>query len=73
MRILLTGGTGMVGSNLREHPVLQSHTVMAPTSGELDLTDYQATASYFCDANIDLVIHAAGKVGGIQANMREPP
>jgi len=45
---------------------------MAPTSGELDLTDYQATASYFCDANIDLVIHAAGKVGGIQANMREP-
>lgn len=72
IRILLTGGGGMVGRNLLEHTALGEFDVLAPRSGELDLRDFSAVQSYLCKQQPDMVIHAAGKVGGIQANMREP-
>jgi GDP-L-fucose synthase len=72
MRILLTGGSGMVGQNLLEHPAIKEFTVIAPSSRELNLLDFSATQSYLHQLKPDLVIHAAGKVGGIQANIREP-
>jgi GDP-L-fucose synthase len=72
MRIVLTGGGGMVGQNLLEHPSLAGFDVLAPRSGELDLRDFNAVQAYLRKCNPDMVIHAAGKVGGIQANMREP-
>ncbi|MGZ5007081.1 MAG: GDP-L-fucose synthase family protein [Methylobacter sp.] len=72
MRILLTGGGGMVGRNLLEHDAIGEFDVLAPRSSELDLRDFEAVQSYMCRHNPDMVIHAAGKVGGIQANMREP-
>jgi GDP-L-fucose synthase len=72
MRILLTGGGGMVGRNLLEHPAIGEYEVLAPRSGELDLRDSQAVQGYLTKYRPDMVIHAAGKVGGIQANMREP-
>ncbi|MGZ5790577.1 MAG: GDP-L-fucose synthase family protein, partial [Burkholderiaceae bacterium] len=72
MRILLTGGGGMVGRNLFEHSVIGEFDVLAPRSSELDLRNFDAVQSYLRRHNPDLVIHAAGKVGGIQANMREP-
>ena len=72
MRILITGGSGMVGQNLLEHPDIKEFAVIAPSSRELNLLDFSATRSYLHQLKPDLVIHAAGKVGGIQANMREP-
>jgi GDP-L-fucose synthase len=72
MRILVTGGSGMVGQNLLEHPTLKEFTVIAPSSRELNLLDFSATQRYLYQLKPDLVIHAAGKVGGIQANIREP-
>jgi GDP-L-fucose synthase len=72
MRIVLTGGGGMVGQNLLEHPSLAGLEVLAPRSGELDLRNFDAVQNYLHKCNPDMVIHAAGKVGGIQANMREP-
>ena len=72
MRILLTGGGGMVGRNLLEHPAIAEFDVLAPRSSELDLRDSNAVQSYLRKHCPDMVIHAAGKVGGIQANMREP-
>jgi len=72
MRILLTGGGGMVGQNLLEHPAIGEFELLAPRSSELDLRDFGAVQSYLRKHNPDIVIHAAGKVGGIQANMREP-
>ena len=72
MRILLTGGGGMVGRNLLEHPSISSFEVIAPSSNELDLLDFKTVQNYLCKHEPDMVIHAAGKVGGIQANMREP-
>lgn len=72
MRILLTGGRGMVGRNLLEHPAINRFEVLSPHSGELNLLDYGVVQAYLHKQQPDMVIHAAGKVGGIQANMREP-
>ena len=71
-RLLLTGGTGMVGRNIRAHPAARDWTVLAPGSAELDLTDAAAVADFFDQNRPDMVIHAAGRVGGIQANMAHP-
>lgn len=72
IRVLLTGGGGMVGRNLLEHPDIGEFDVLAPRSGELDLRKFDAVQAYMRTHRPDIVIHAAGKVGGIQANMREP-
>lgn len=71
-RILLTGGGGMVGQNLLEHPEIGEFDVLAPRSSELNLCDFGAVQTYLRKHQPDVVIHSAGKVGGIQANMREP-
>lgn len=72
MRILLTGGSGMVGRNLLEHPALKDFECFAPPRRELDLFDCDAVENYLRKVRPDMVIHAAGRVGGIEANMREP-
>jgi GDP-L-fucose synthase len=71
-RILLTGGGGMVGRNLLDHPGMGKFEVLAPRSTELNLLDFAAVQAYVLAHKPDLIVHAAGKVGGIQANMREP-
>lgn len=71
-KILLTGGGGMVGRNLLEHSSIGEFEILAPRSSELDLCDFNAVQCYLLKHKPDMVIHAAGKVGGIQANMREP-
>jgi GDP-L-fucose synthase len=70
--ILLTGGSGMVGRNILEHPSAGDWTILAPASCELDLTDAVAVTDYVVAHKPYLVIHAAGQVGGIQANMAHP-
>ncbi|MGV0954053.1 MAG: GDP-L-fucose synthase family protein [Fluviibacter sp.] len=72
MRILLTGGSGMVGRNVREHPKAQNYEILTPASAELNLCDPLAVRSWMRDWQPDLVIHAAGRVGGIQANIKTP-
>lgn len=71
-KILLTGGSGMVGQNLLEYFGAKHFDVLAPTRRELDLGNFEAVFAYIQKSNPDIVIHAAGKVGGIQANIREP-
>lgn len=72
MRILITGGRGMVGRNFIEHAAAQDHEILAPASSELDLRDAHAVGCYLKEYSPDVVVHAAGRVGGIQANMRYP-
>lgn len=62
----------MVGRNVLEHSEIGEFEILAPRSNELDLRDFNAVTSYLNKHRPDMVIHAAGKVGGIQANMREP-
>lgn len=71
-KVLLTGGGGMVGRNVLEHPALQNYLVLAPRSSELNLCNYHEVHQYLIDHRPDMVVHAAGRVGGIQANIREP-
>ncbi len=70
--LLLTGGGGMVGRNLQMHDAARGWMVLAPRSAELDLTDAEAVSDYMETHKPDMVIHAAGRVGGIQANMANP-
>ncbi len=72
MKIFLTGGRGMVGRAIQEHPGAAAHHIVAPTSADLDLTDRAAVMVAIAEARPDMVIHAAGRVGGIQANMADP-
>lgn len=72
MRILLTGASGMVGRNILEHRSIDEFEILSPSSKELNLLDFNVVQTYLNKHRPDMVIHAAGKVGGIQANMREP-
>lgn len=72
MRILLTGGNGMVGRNVQAHAQSASHELIAPGSNTLDLLDRMATERFVREFRPDLIIHAAGRVGGIQANIQQP-
>jgi GDP-L-fucose synthase len=72
LRVLITGSGGMVGRNLLEHRSISELDVLAPRRNELDLCDFHALKDYLQVNKPDMVVHAAGKVGGIQANMREP-
>jgi len=67
-RILLIGGSGMVGRNVREHPGFVGHEIVAPTREEVDLLDRFAVADVIRAVRPGLIVHAAGRVGGIAAN-----
>jgi len=69
---MLTGGHGMVGRNFVEHPAARNHEILAPSRSELDLRDFNAVYRYIEKSAPDYVVHAAGHVGGIMANMSEP-
>lgn len=70
--LLITGGTGMVGRNLIRHPRSDDWTVVAPGRQELDLSDASAVAVYLAALRPDAIVHAAGLVGGIHANIANP-
>lgn len=71
-RLFVTGGRGMVGRNLCDHPGIARWQVLAPSRAELDLTDVLALHDWLDRHRPDAVVHAAGLVGGIQANLAEP-
>jgi GDP-L-fucose synthase len=72
MKIFLTGGSGMVGSNFLEHAEAHCYEIFSPNSKELDLLDYSQVYYEMEKVMPDVVIHAAGRVGGIQANLDNP-
>lgn len=72
MKILITGASGMVGSNLVEHPSALQYQLLTPSSTVLNLLSTDAVLAYMQAHQPDLVIHCAGTVGGIQANIAAP-
>lgn len=62
----------MVGKNILEHSRASNWSFLFPDSTALDLTDYSQVEAYVTEHKPDFVIHAAGLVGGIQANMAAP-
>ena len=72
MKILLTGGTGLVGKSFLASEKSLDYRIVAPSSSELNLLDLGKTHDYMESCKPDLIIHAAGRVGGIQANIANP-
>jgi GDP-L-fucose synthase len=69
MKILLTGGGGMLGRAILRQNKHADWQFVTPRSSELDLKDQAAVNKYFAEHKFDAVIHAAARVGGIKANM----
>lgn len=72
-KVFLAGHRGLVGSALMR--ALRSRgfeNVLVRTRDELDLSDQSATYSFLRSEQPDVVIVAAAKVGGIQANRTQP-
>jgi GDP-L-fucose synthase len=72
VQILVTGGSGMLGTAIQNELLKSSHIVLAPSSQELNLLDNKSCIDFFEKSKIDLVIHCAAIVGGIQANIDNP-
>ena len=70
--ILLTGSSGMVGKNILNHNFSQNYKILSPTSSDLNLLNYKDIEDYIAFNKPELVIHAAGIVGGIEANINYP-
>jgi len=70
--VLITGSTGMVGRNAAEMLIEKEFKILTPTRSELDLMNSEEVMRYFKSNQIDIVLHAAGLVGGIQANIEKP-
>jgi GDP-L-fucose synthase len=62
MRILVTGGSGMVGRNVLADARAADHEMLAPTRAELDLTDAAATADYVARHRPDMILHFAADI-----------
>lgn len=60
-KILLTGGSGFIGKNIKESYLRQKYEIISPSHAELDLSDTKAVDAYFADKHFDAVIHAAIK------------
>ena len=68
-KIYIAGHRGMVGSAVWR--VLESKgyiNLIVKTSKELDLTNQQAVLDFYNQEQLEVVIDAAAKVGGILAN-----
>lgn len=63
MRVLVTGGSGFIGRNLTSALAALGHDVLAPTHGELELTDAAAVRAFLVANRPDVVVHGATKPG----------
>lgn len=59
--VLLTGGSGFIGKNIRESFLSAKYHILAPSSKELNLANENSVDDFFKNQKIDVVIHAAVK------------
>lgn len=72
-RVLITGGAGFLGSYVLEKLKEKGcGDIFVPRSKDYDLVDMESVKRLYRDANPDIVIHLAAKVGGIGANKENP-
>jgi len=73
LKVFVAGSNGMVGSAVvRLLSTNRKYEIVVRNRKELDLLDSVAVNNFFASEKIDIVILAAAKVGGIQANMSKP-
>jgi GDP-L-fucose synthase len=72
-RILLTGGAGFLGDNVRQRLEREgAGEIFVPRRASFDLTEANAVARAYDESRPDTVIHLAAEVGGIGANRDNP-
>ena len=71
MRVLVTGGSGMVGKHLMYHcaSLETSEEFVFLSSKDCDLRNKSDVEKLFVDTNYDAIIHLAARVGGLYDNM----
>jgi len=69
MKILITGGTGLVGKGIQSVSHKYNHEFVFVSSKDCDLSDFNATYNLFEKHKPDYVIHLAAVVGGLFKNM----
>lgn len=67
-KILVTGGSGMLGNHLKQ----DISSALFPSRKELNLYDNNCIDNYLKKHNPDIIVHAAAKVGGIEDNITHP-
>ena len=68
MKILITGGSGLVGTAINSYSKQSQHQFISISSKDCDLTNLQATIELFNKHKPDYVIHLAAFVGGVFRN-----
>ena len=71
-RVLLTGGTGFLGKNLTRYLTEKGYSVFSIGSSFWDLRDQNLCNNLIEQVSPDVIVHAAGSVGGIGANQKNP-
>jgi GDP-L-fucose synthase len=72
-RVVVTGGAGFLGSFVVEQLRAKGcREIIIPRSQDYDLVQMDAVQQLYRDANPDVVIHLAARVGGIGANQANP-
>ena len=74
MRILITGGSGMLGRAILKilSQSSEGSLIYKPPRAELDLLNLKVVRHYLAENKIDSIIHCAALVGGIKANIESP-
>jgi GDP-L-fucose synthase len=71
--VVLTGGAGFLGGVVRRKLEERgAASIMVPRRVEYDLTQRDRVEKLYAEADPDIVIHLAARVGGIGANMERP-
>jgi GDP-L-fucose synthase len=72
MKILVTGGTGFLGKHIMPKLQTSGQDVWAPSSKELDLSDWEESYDAMLRFQPDTILHMAALCGGILANKNSP-
>lgn len=71
-KVFVAGHKGMVGSAIVRRLLRENCTIMTADRKQMDLADERQVRSWFEKHKPDIVVHSAGKVGGIAANNSFP-
>ena len=71
MKILVTGGNGLVGSAIKSISEKYDYEFVFLSSSQCDLTNFEQTINYFEKIKPDFVIHLAANVGGLFKNQTQ--